>query len=146
MTAIDISSDALAVAAINVKRHGLENRIQLLQSDLFAHLPVQSYDIIISNPPYVGPAEYQELPAEYQCEPVTAFMGGEDGLVIVAQLLQQAKHYLTAHGILVVEVGHSAEALIKRYPQWPFVWLEFECGETGVFLLMANQMNVCLPY
>ena len=120
----------------------MENQIELIESDLFMDIKLQTYDIIISNPPYVGAEEYDELPTEYRFEPQTAFIGGaSDGLDLVARILQQAKDYLTPDGILVVEVGNSYEALIKRYPRLPFVWLEFECGEAEVFLLTAKALG-----
>lgn len=141
ITATDLSKDALAVANINIKKHNLENQLTLIQSDLFSAVPLQAYDIIISNPPYVGHAEYQDLPKEYHFEPTLAFEGGdEDGLKLVNQMIQHAKQYLAPHGILVVEVGNSQAALIKRYPHLPFVWLEFEHGEAEIFLLTAAQL------
>lgn len=143
--AVDISKDALAVADKNVRHHGCEDSLSLWESDLFSHLPSDSrYDIIISNPPYVSDEEFSGLPPEYHHEPAMALLtqkGSPDGLEIVNQILKQAKHYLNPKGILVVEVGNSQEALVQRYPDAPFLWLDFEKGGDGVFLLTAEQLN-----
>jgi ribosomal protein L3 glutamine methyltransferase len=134
--ALDISSEALEVAKINVDRYGLSRRVHLVQSDMFSALSDEKYDIIISNPPYVSLAEIQELPPEHHYEPRLALAAGEDGLKFVDDILKVAPKHLTEHGILVVEVG-NAHTLMKKYPQIPFIWLEFERGdgESEVFLL-----------
>lgn len=139
--AIDISTDALTVAKMNVERHHLIEQVNLIHSDLFQQLPMHRYDIIVSNPPYVGAEEIAGLPAEYLHEPKLAFHAEEEGLAIVTQILRQASHYLSEAGILVVEVGNNAELLQQRYPQVPFIWLEFEHSEDGVFLLTAEQLK-----
>lgn len=133
--AVDISSDALAVAEKNVTQFQLEAQVELIQSDLFTQLHGRRYDVIVSNPPYVDAAEMAALPAEYNAEPPLALAAGDDGLAIVHQILAQAPNYLTDHGILIVEVGASAEALIAAYPDLPFIWLDFERGGEGIFLL-----------
>lgn len=138
--ASDISNDSLAVAKINVEKYKLENRVHLIQSDLFSHVPTEKYDIIISNPPYVDQADMASLPSEYQHEPQHALFGGNDGLDLVKTILKEAKNYLTPNGILVVEVGNSEVALTEQFPTLPFIWLEFECGGDGVFLLTANDL------
>jgi ribosomal protein L3 glutamine methyltransferase len=134
--ATDIDDGALAVAAINVAKHKMTNRVKLIKSDIFSALDGNKYDIIVSNPPYVDAAEMASLPAEYQHEPQLALAAGKDGLVLVDRILHEAKDYLTTSGLLVVEVGASAEALLKKYPNTPFIWPEFANGGDGVFILM----------
>ena len=140
--ASDISADALAVAKINRRDHGLEDRVQLLESDLFESIPGKRYDIIVSNPPYVSLREMAELPAEFKFEPgASALAAGETGMDIVLPMLVQARDYLTDDGILVVEVGYSKPALEALLPEVPFFWVDFEFGGEGVFVLTANQLD-----
>ena len=140
--ASDISSDALAVAEINRRNHVLENRLALIQSNLFESIPAKRYDIIISNPPYVSTQEMQKLPAEFDFEPGSlALAAGETGMDIVLPMLQQAGDYLTDEGILVVEVGYSKPALEQLLPEVPFFWVDFEFGGDGVFVLTALQLR-----
>ena len=139
--AVDLSADALAVAAINVDKHGLDEQVTLYQSDLFTDLPRKPYDIIVSNPPYVSISEWQGLPAEFHAEPSLGFLGGNSGLDLVIKILITAKDYLAESGILIIEVGSSAETLLETFPEVPFYWLEFEHGGDGVFLLTAAQVN-----
>jgi ribosomal protein L3 glutamine methyltransferase len=138
--AVDLSPDALAVAKINVAKHQAEDSVTLYRSDLFEALPGNQYDIIVSNPPYVAVAEWKNLPPEYHAEPEMGFTGGTTGLDIVLRILATAKDYLTEHGILVVEVGSSAQTLQDRFPEIPFYWLDFERGGDGVFLLTGEQL------
>ena len=142
---IDISDDALAVAKRNVEKLDRESQITLYQSDVFSSLPQKRYDIIVSNPPYVGRDEMATLPSEYNHEPVLALEAKDNGLAIVDKILYQAKDYLTEHGILVVEVGNSDLALMDKYPQVPFMWLEFEHGGSGVFILDKEQLDEYFP-
>lgn len=139
--AVDISANALEVAKINVERFGLEENVHLIQSDLFTALAGKQYDIIISNPPYVSKSEYDALPPEYAHEPQQALTCGEEGLEIIRRILAQAENYLTATGILIVEVGFSQEALEAHFPGVPFTWLQFEQGGEGVFLLTADELR-----
>ena len=137
----DISEAALRVANDNVQEHGLTNRVNVIKSDLFAALKDKRYDVIVSNPPYVSCDEMEQLPREYHYEPVLALEADEDGLAVVNRILREAREYLTPWGILVIEVGRSAQALIDRYPDIPFLWLDFERGGEGVFLFTADELS-----
>ncbi|KTC65451.1 adenine specific methylase (plasmid) [Legionella adelaidensis] len=139
--AVDISADALKVAKINCEMHGVEETVHLIQSDCFTNVPPKKYDLIVSNPPYVSQDEMQILPQEYLHEPRLALEAKGKGLAIVDQILKNAVNYLNDEGILVVEVGNSEEALIAKYPQVLFTWLDFEKGGHGVFLLTAQQLK-----
>lgn len=140
--ASDISADALAVAEINRQHHGLEDRLKLITSDLFASIPEKRYDIIVSNPPYVSTQEISQLPAEFEFEPGdSALAAGETGMDIVLPMLVQARDHLTDDGILVVEVGYSKPALEALLPGVPFFWVDFEFGGDGVFVLTAKQLE-----
>ena len=143
VVASDISSDALEVAEINRQNHGLEQRLQLVESDLYANVPVKPYDIIISNPPYVSEQEMSELADELRAEPALGLAAGQAGLDVVIPMLQGAREFLSDHGILVVEVGYSQPALEAALPDVPFMWLDFEHGGQGVFLLTAQQLEDC---
>ncbi len=139
--AVDVSTDALKVAEINVEKHQFTDELMLYPSDLFDALPDAQYDIIVSNPPYVAIAEWQQLTPEFHAEPEIGFVAGDSGLDLVIRILVEAKDYLTPQGILVVEVGSSAETLQETFPNVPFYWLDFERGGDGVFLLTADQVN-----
>jgi len=138
--AVDLSEDALEVAKINLAKHELEAQLTLYHSDLFSVLPAQKYDLIVSNPPYVAIAEWEQLPAEFHAEPEMGFTGGESGLDLVIKILVDAADYLSEQGVLVIEVGSSAETLQEKFPDIPFYWLNFENGGDGVFLLTAEQV------
>ncbi len=141
MVASDVSKDALDVAAINRSNHGLEDRLQLIESDLFENIPQQKFDIIVSNPPYVSEQEMTGLDKEFSFEPGNGLVAGKTGMDIVVPMLQQAANYLSDHGILVVEVGYSMPTLVRLLPGVPFTWLEFAHGGEGVFLLTAQQLH-----
>lgn len=139
--AADISADALAVARTNIERHGLQQRVRAVQSDVFDGLKGERYDVIVSNPPYVGDEEMAGLPEEYRREPATGLHGGLDGLDIVHRIIDQAAEHLHPHGILIVEVGNSEDALVAARPRMPFTWLDFERGGGGVFVLTADEVT-----
>jgi ribosomal protein L3 glutamine methyltransferase len=133
--ATDVSPGALEVAAGNIRRHGLEGRVKPRLANVYAGLGRRRYDIIVSNPPYVPDAEVRALPAEYHHEPALGLAAGGDGLDAVRAILAGARAHLAPRGILVVEVGDSAAAVERAWPKERFVWLEFERGGGGVFLL-----------
>ena len=137
--AVDISADALEVARINVKEHGVQDRVHLFESDGLESVG-GPYDLIVSNPPYVDAHDMGSLPQEYRHEPALGLAGGPDGLDVVAGLLAHASEHLSEGGALVVEVGASRAALTARYPRLPFVWLEFARGGDNVFLLTADVL------
>jgi ribosomal protein L3 glutamine methyltransferase len=133
--AVEVSAQALEVARRNVARHGVGDRVRLLHGDVFEPLGDARYDLIVANPPYVSDAEMADLPAEYLREPDLALRAGSDGLDVVRRILAGAPRHLTAEGVLFVEVGNSEQRLAEAFPRLPFVWLEFEHGGGGVFLL-----------
>jgi len=133
----DISQDALAVADSNIRRHGVEGRVRVIQSDLFQGLADEGvrYDLIVSNPPYVSAEEVAELPAEYHQEPALGLLSDDDGLAIPLQILRQAPDFLSEQGVLILELGYSWSVLAERYPQLPVTWLEFDNGGEGVLAI-----------
>jgi ribosomal protein L3 glutamine methyltransferase len=138
--AVDCSEAALQVAEINCAKHKCKDQVQLIQSNMFENLTGRRYEIIISNPPYVDHADFAQLPAEYCHEPEIALAAGKEGLDFIIQLLARSHYFLQRDGLLVVEVGNSKSALIRRYPQIPFTWLEFERSDVEVFLLTQKQL------
>jgi ribosomal protein L3 glutamine methyltransferase len=155
----DISPAALRVAAQNRARYGLADRIRIIESDLFANIAEpaaeltvessghlddesgdQPYDLIVSNPPYVGAAAMEALPPEYRHEPRLALAGGETGLDLVLRILRDAPDYLSDEGLLVVEVGESATTLEQRLSRVPFTWVDFERGGDGVFVMGRDEL------
>jgi ribosomal protein L3 glutamine methyltransferase len=138
--AVDISDAALEVARANVRSHRLGRRVRLKKSDHFRALGRATYDIIVSNPPYVGARELERLPPEYRHEPRLALAAGEAGLDSVRVILREARAHLRPHGVLIVEVGNTESAVRRAFPRLPCVWLEFERGGGGVFLLSREQL------
>ncbi|NOZ09969.1 MAG: 50S ribosomal protein L3 N(5)-glutamine methyltransferase [Gammaproteobacteria bacterium] len=143
--ASDISEQALEVAQINFKTHRLNNRVHAIQSDLFSNLQGQHYDLIVSNPPYIEDERIDDFPDEYQHEPRLALSAGPLGLDIVNRIIAQAGDFLNDHGVLVVEVGYARTALEAAHPHLPFVWLETESVEAGVFLLEKKELDQYTP-
>lgn len=141
----DISEGALSLAQANLERHGLHSRAKVIKSDLFEAL-AGPYDLILSNPPYVSQTEINELPPEYAHEPVLGLFSEDEGLAIPLQILRTAADYLSADGVLIMEVGYSHEALSERLPHVPFLWLEFEHGGEGIFMLTAQQLRAARPH
>ena len=137
--AVDISLDALEVAAVNVEDYGLQERIQLVHTDLFEGLE-GTYDLIVSNPPYVDAESVGALPEEYLHEPELALGSGEDGLDATREILLQAAKFLNPRGVLLVEIGHNRDVLEREYPELPFVWLDTSGGDGFVFLLTREQL------
>ena len=141
ITAIDISPEALAVARENVARYGLENRIDLIQADLFASMQEgDRFDLIVCNPPYVTEAAMQALPAEYRHEPALALAAGEDGMDVVRRILQGARAHLTPKGLLAVEIGHNRREAEMAFPKLPFIWLNSDGHDEAIFLLAAADL------
>lgn len=139
--AADISEDALAVARINIEKHGVGDRVRAVRSDVYSHLSDRRYDVIVTNPPYVGREELRDLPDEYRREPELGLFGGEDGLDIMRRILAGAFEHLQPGGILIGEVGNTEDALQDAFPDLPFIWLEFERGGGGVFVLTRKELK-----
>jgi ribosomal protein L3 glutamine methyltransferase len=139
--AVDLSEDALALAAENAASLNVADRVSLLRSDLFSALDGRVYDLIVSNPPYVPAAEVQTLPPEYAYEPALGLAAGDDGLDLVLRILRDAPDYLSEEGLVVVEVGDSEARLVELLPEVPFNWIEFKVGQMGVFALDAAPLR-----
>ncbi|MDI4631562.1 50S ribosomal protein L3 N(5)-glutamine methyltransferase [Pelomonas sp. V22] len=138
--AIDLSPDALAVARINVDKHGLQDRIRLLQGDGLAPANGE-YDLILCNPPYVNSGSMAKLPAEYLAEPELALAGGADGMDFVRQLLAAAPKHLSAQGVLVLEIGNEREFFEAAFPQLEVAWMEASAGDDQVLLVTKDSLN-----
>lgn len=138
--AADLSADALEVSRINVEEHGLTGRINLLQGDLFEAVNGATYDLIISNPPYVAAEEVQAFPPEYGHEPMMAHMGGEDGLDLVRRIIEEAADHLNPGGGLLCEIGTGRDLLVAEYPHLDFLWLDTEESQGEVFWITREQL------
>jgi ribosomal protein L3 glutamine methyltransferase len=138
--AVDISADALAVAQRNVSDYGLAGRINLIRSNLFDNVPGKSYELIISNPPYVTTMAMDELPREYRHEPALALAGGDDGLDAVRTILRKAPQFMQPEALLVVEIGDNHKTAEAAFPRMPFTWLSTPSSEANVFLLRREDI------
>jgi len=140
VTGADISADALAVARINVDKHGLQDRIQLQLSDGLAALP-GPWDLILCNPPYVNAASMAALPAEYRAEPELALAGGEDGMDFVRQLFAAAPACMSENAVIILEIGNERDYFEAAFPQLPAYWLETSAGEDQVLLVTRQALT-----
>jgi len=140
VVAADLMADALEVARLNVERHGVAERVELVQSDLFRQID-GSFDLIVSNPPYVPEGEAAQWPPEYSHEPLIALTSGVDGLDSSRRILQDAARYLTAGGMLALEVGTGAKALEAAFPTLGFIWPAFEFGGEGITLVSSAALQ-----
>ena len=138
--AVELSPEAAEVARINIADSGFEERVELLEGDLFAPVEGRLYDLILTNPPYVDAQAMDELPPEYAHEPAMALGSGEDGLDIVRRILAQARAHLTPEGALICEIGRGRELLEAEYPDLPFMWLDTEESQGEVFFLRAADL------
>ena len=138
--AVDLSPDALAVARRNVDDYQLKSRLHLVESDAFAGIAGERYDVIISNPPYVNAESMTTLPEEYRREPVLALASGEDGLDFVRIILKEAADHLNPKGVLVVEIGNNQSELERAFPEIPFTWLDTAAGDQFVFMLHREDL------
>ncbi|MDQ6647305.1 MAG: 50S ribosomal protein L3 N(5)-glutamine methyltransferase [Pseudomonadota bacterium] len=137
---VDISHEALLLARENIVFQHVEGRVNAIQSDLFANVQDERYDLIVSNPPYVTEDEYSALPGEYVHEPKLGLTSGADGLDLCLRMLDEAADHLTDDGLLIVEVGESEQALSALLPEVPFIWIEFKVGQMGVFALERRDL------
>ncbi|MGZ3237849.1 MAG: 50S ribosomal protein L3 N(5)-glutamine methyltransferase, partial [Burkholderiaceae bacterium] len=137
----DISPEALEVARRNVDDYELQNRITLIESDLYEKIPKKKYDLIITNPPYVNADSMSKLPEEYQREPQIALAGGADGMDLVRKIVAGAAKRLTPKGILMVEIGNERANAEAAFPDLDLTWLSTSAGDDMVFLLTADQLK-----
>ena len=144
--AVDISGEVLEVTEHNIQQHGLEQQVTPIRSDLFRELPALRYDLIVTNPPYVDEEDMSDLPDEFRHEPELGLAAGSDGLKLVRRILACAPDYLSDDGVLICEIGNSMVHLMAQYPDIPFVWLEFDNGGDGVFMLTRQQLLACADH
>lgn len=138
--AVDISADALAVATRNIADYELQDQVQTIQSDLFTGLAGRSYDVIVTNPPYVNAPSMLALPAEYRAEPALALASGEDGLEHIRVIIAAAPMHLNPGGMLIAEIGHNREALEAAFPHLPLTWLDTGDSDEYVFAISREQL------
>ena len=139
--ASDVSPDALEVAALNLEQHDLSDQVTLVESDLFDSIPAQSFDVIVSNPPYVDAEDMSALGDEFHCEPAIGLRAGNDGLLLVDRILARAGEFLNEDGVIFIELGNSQAALEARYDFLPMTWIEFEFGGSGVCAIQAQDLQ-----
>jgi ribosomal protein L3 glutamine methyltransferase len=139
--ASDISPEALEVAALNLEQHDLSDQVVLYESDLFDSIPVQSFDVIVCNPPYVDAEDMSALGDEFHCEPAIGLQAGDDGLLLVDRILARAGEFLSEHGVIFIELGNSQAALESKYDFLPMTWIEFEFGGSGVCAIQAQDLK-----
>lgn len=139
--ASDVSAEALEVAALNLEQHDLSDQVTLYESNLFDSIPAQSFDVIVSNPPYVDAEDMSALSDEFHCEPAIGLGAGNDGLLLVDRILARAGEYLSDHGVIFIELGNSQAALEARYDFLPMNWIEFEFGGSGVCAIHAQDLQ-----
>jgi ribosomal protein L3 glutamine methyltransferase len=137
---VDLSEKALQVAKININHYGLNDKIKLIQSDLFEALENKKYDLIISNPPYVNQASVDNFPMEFLKEPSIALGSGKDGLDHTIRIIREAKRYLNENGILIIEIGHNKDVLLKKFPKLQFQWLDVSLGNDFVFMVEKSHL------
>lgn len=137
----DIDSDALQLAKENVRLHAVEHRVEVCHSDLFDGVSTRGFDLVLSNPPYVDSSDLATMPAEYRHEPVLGLAAGDDGLAFAQRILAGARGMLAPHGLLLLEVGNSWEALEDAYPRVPFLWIELDHGGHGVLAITAEELD-----
>ena len=137
----DLSAEALEVAALNLRQHDLADAIELYESDLFASIPPQRFDIIVSNPPYVDDEDMALLGDEFRAEPSIGLAAGADGLALVDRILEAAPDYLADDGVLFIEVGNSQAAMQQKYDFLPMAWIDFEFGGAGVCCIEAQNLK-----
>jgi ribosomal protein L3 glutamine methyltransferase len=142
--AVDISPAALKVARQNINHYKLGGRINLIESDLYSGLTGGKYDLIVANPPYVDALDIAALPPEFRHEPRIGLEAGSDGLEVVRRIIAGASRHMHDHAVLICEVGNSEEAMASAYPDLPLVWLEFERGGDGVFLVTAKDLKTVI--
>jgi len=139
--ASDVSGDALEVARINCREHDLSEQLTLYQSDLFDSIPAQKFDVIVSNPPYVGAGDMAALSKEFQFEPSLGLAAGDDGLALVDRILLDSGEYLSGQGVLLIEVGNSQQAMMEKYAFLPMTWIDFEFGGAGVCCIHQKDLQ-----
>ena len=141
VTGADISADALEVAKINRTKYGLDDDLELVQTDIFSHLGKRKFDLIISNPPYVTHQAMEELPAEYRHEPALALEAGDDGMDFMRRFMPALKEHLTENGVAIVDIGDGRDAFEAIWPELPVTWLSTEEEEDMVFAVRAEDLQ-----
>lgn len=136
----DRSAEALALAADNVALHGLQDRVKLVEGDLFGGLKKQRFDLILCNPPYVNGGSMARLPEEFRAEPEAALHGGDDGMAVISRIIGAARRHLGTDGHLVIEVGHEANAFEHRFGRLEFAWLPISAGERMLAVIRASSL------